>query len=195
MNNDTSDLKKLDKIFPNLNDVGKSNLSNCIPPEIEFYVCGLSYPNGGGSRVAELLQKYGYAILIESDKNNQNYIVELTDKGREAKTAGGHFLYLKQIADKEQKEQERQNIKDMNEQRDLLMKSWSYKYRYLPYVLSFGSLAIAIFTYFKSDKEPKDIAPMKQELQEVKSKMKELDSLFRVDNLLKKDTLNIRRHQ
>lgn len=193
MNNDNSDLKKIDKVFQNLNDIGKSNLSNCIPPEIEFSELGLSCPNGERI-IADLLQKYGYA-KAEYDKNNQKFSVELTDKGRDAKAAGGHFAYQKQLAEKEQKEQERQNRKDRIDYVDFLMKSWSYKYRYLLYIASFGGLAVAIFTYFKPDNESKDIAPMKQELQEVKSKMKELDSLFRMDRLLKKDSVDIRRYQ
>jgi predicted transcriptional regulator len=190
MNNDNSDLNKLDKVFPYLNDIGKSNLSNCIPPEIEFSEVGLSCPNGERI-IADLLQKYGYA-KAEYDKNNQKYSVELTDKGRDAKVAGGHFSYLKQLAEKEQK---RQNRKDRIDHVDFLMKSWSYKYRYLLYIASFGGLAVSIITCSKPEKEPKDLAPMKQELQEVKSKMKELDSLFRMDRLLKKDTIDIRRDQ
>jgi hypothetical protein len=131
---------------------------------------------------------------IETNKKGASFY-NLSDKGRTVKAAGGHFLYQKQLAEKAQKEQERQNRKDRIDYVDFLMKSWSYKYRYLLYIASFGGLVVAIFTYFKPEKEPKDLAPMKQELQEVKSKTKELDSLFRMDRLLKKDTIDIRRHQ
>ena len=189
MDNDNSDLLKLDKVFPHLHDTGKFNLSICIPSDIEF-VTSSGFKYIVEDEISNLLTKNGYAIVTK--ENYPDYIAELTSKGCDAKAAGGHFAYLKQLADKEQKEQERQHRKDRIDQVDFLSKTWAYKFRYLLYIASFGGLAVSIFTYFKPDKEPKDLAPMKQEMQEVKSKMKELDSLFRVDSLLKKDTS---RHQ
>lgn len=189
MDNNDSDLEKLDKVFPHLHDSGKFNLSFCIPPDIEFTTSsGLSCIVE--EEIANLLTKYGYAIVVKD--SHQDYYTELTDKGRDAKASGGHFAYLKQLADKEQKEQERQHRKDRIDQVDFLMKSWAYKFRYLLYIASFGSLAVSIFTYFKPYKEPKDLAPMKLKIQEVEAKIKAFDSLFRMDSLLKKDTS---RHQ
>lgn len=123
--------------------------------------------------------------LVELNKKF-NLNINLTDFGRDCKKNGGYFIYLNILNNKDQKEEERQNRKDKIDQVDFLTKKWSYKFRYLLYVASFGGLAVSIFTYFKNAKEPKNLSPMRQEIQEVKSKMKVIDSLFRVDTLLKK---------
>lgn len=186
MDNDHLDLLKLDKVFPHLHDAGKFNLSFCISSDIKFITeSGLS--NIVEDEISNLLTKNGYAIV--NKENYSDYIAELTQKGRDAKAAGGHFEFLKQQADKELKEQERQNRKDRIDQIDFLMKSWSYKFRYLLYVASFGGLAVSIFTYLKPDKEPKDLAPMKQQVQSMEAKIKTFDALFRADSIVKKDIL------
>lgn len=177
MDNDNSDLEKLDKVFPYLHESGKFDLTYSIPHGVEFEESGFSYPVV--SKVAGLLTKYGYAIV---EDEFPKYSAELTSKGRDAKAAGGHFAYLKQKANKEQQEYDRQHRKDRIDQVDFLMKSWSYKFRYVLYIASFGGLVVSIFTYFKSDKEPIDLSPMKQQIQEVETQIKALDSLRRVDN-------------
>jgi len=51
-------------------------------------------------------------------ENEQSYL-ELTDKGRNAKKAGGHFSYLQQLASKAAIESERQKLNDEKLRLDL----------------------------------------------------------------------------
>jgi predicted transcriptional regulator len=126
MDNEQSDLEKLDKVFPHLHESGKFNLVTCIPADIVFVSSsGLSYVVE--DEISNLLTKNGYAIINKD--NYPDYIAELTDKGREAKKSGGHFAYLKKVADKEHHEKESSKY-------DLLQKKFIYKARYTPYIFS-----------------------------------------------------------
>lgn len=184
MDNENLDLENLDKVFPNFHDSGKFDLSSCIPPEMQYYKeNGFSYPVV--SIIAGLLTKYGYATVKEEFPI---YYTELTEKGRNAKAAGGHFDYLQQQANKIQQEAVRQDRRDRIDQVDYLMKLWSYKFRYLLYIASFGGLTVSIFTYFKPEKEVEDIQPIKQKIEKLETKIDVLDSLYRLDGLMKKDT-------
>ncbi len=143
MNNDILDLKKLDKVFPHLHDVGSFNLSYCIPSDIEFKDNG--YSRIDASKVASLLTKYGYAIV--QNNNFITYYAELTPKGRDAKSAGGHFAYLKKVTDKEHLEKETSKY-------DFLQKKFIYKARYLPYIISTIAIIFSALAYFKpTDKQ------------------------------------------
>src|SRR5689334_12725833 len=58
-------------------------------------------------RVIKLLLRMDYVT-----EDEYNHVFELTDKGRNAKKAGGHFAYLQQISDKAAIEAERQKLND-----------------------------------------------------------------------------------
>ncbi len=68
-------------------------------------------------------------------------LVELTDKGRKAKLAGGHHQYF------EIKEDE-QHLTDKKDMYDLATSKWLYKTRYLPYILSAIAVIISLLAYF-----------------------------------------------
>lgn len=184
MNSDHSNLIKLDKVFPHLHEADEFKLSYCIPPDIEFEENGFSCL--AESEVANLLTRYGYAIVTGTYPDQ---FAKLTQKGREAKAAGGHFEYLKQQAYKKQKDQKRQHTKELIDHFELLMKKWTYKSRYLPYIVSILAFAFSIYTHFNTPKETKDLELLKQEIQQMEAKTKSLDSFLQTNSSLKKDTL------
>src|SRR6266542_1408556 len=143
------DLQKLDKIFPSLHDFGEFDISIVIPSHIKFDDGKLSLSIPAEIRVSELLKKYGYAKTATTKHPTYSaYLVELTDKGREAKYVGGHFAYLKKLADKEQKEQQRQHRADEISKFDLLTKKFFYKVRLWPFIVSTCALVVSLLVYF-----------------------------------------------
>jgi len=177
MDNEQSDLEKLDKVFPHLHDVGKFSLELCIPTDIEFKDDVFSYPPV--LKVSRLLTKYGYATVSEYP----DYLAELTPKGQDAKKAGGHFAYLKKVADDEHHEKEISKY-------DFLQKKFIYKSRYLPYIISAGALIVSILAYFKpTDKQAEEKSKTTQ-TKDTTQQLTKPKSLLLADTTLKtKDTL------
>lgn len=180
MDNDHSDLLKLDKVFPHLHEAGKFSLSICIPSDINFSdTPGLSYPPQ--LKVSTLLSKYGYAII--TNDTPFEYYAELTDKGRDAKAAGGHFAYLKKIADKEHNEKESSKY-------DLLQKKFIYKARYTPYIFSTLALIGTVVSLIISYKALNKAQPLTPQTTGTTQQLTKPKSLPLVDTALKtKDTL------
>jgi len=178
MDNDHSDLLKLDKVFPHLHDAGKFNLSPCIPPGTEFREPnGLSHPPL--SKVSYLLTKYGYATVSDYP----DYLTELTPKGQDAKKAGGHFAYLKKVADKEHHEKESSKY-------DLLQKKFIYKARYTPYIFSTLALIGTVVSLIISYKALYKDQPLTLPTTDTTQQLTKPKSLPLVDTTLKsKDTL------
>jgi len=181
MNNDNLDLEKLDKVFPQLHDAGEFDLSFCIPKGLEFLDDRLSIPVV--PQVARLLTKYGYATV---KINHPKYMAALTDRGRDAKATGGHFKYLKTIADKDYNEKE-------NSKYDLLQKKFIYKARYTPYIFStlalvgtVVSICIAFKALHKSDSLfiPRKIDTRQHKLNEI---LRRTDTSFKVKDTLKNE--------
>lgn len=182
MDNDYKDLLELDKTFPHFHDVGKFYLSNVIPVNVKFDDQNGMLPQQ--YRLSELLTKYGYAT-ITSEKSYQ-YYAELTDKGRDAKQAGGHFAYQKKLADKEHIEKEAFKY-------DFLQKKFIYKARYLPYIISAGALIVSVLAYFKPDNKQAKDQLTTQPTQDTAQAKSETESLLQPDTTLKtKDTLRNR---
>lgn len=145
VNMEQSDLLTLDRVFELFDDYGSFNLYSRLPENLIFQDSyGLPLP--AVIRVAELLEKYGYASVTR--KTSVEYYVELTQRGREAKAEGGHFAFVNKSAEKQKNEVDRQDRKDDLEKYDLFIKKWTYKSRYLPYIASFGALMISCLTYF-----------------------------------------------
>lgn len=149
MDNDDEikDLMTLDTLFKNFDEYGEFNLYYRISKDVVFKTQqGIAY--NPVTRVSEMLKKYGYAIV--SHNSMVECMVELTEIGREAQAAGGHFLYLKKRIEKEKIDDDRQKRKDSIDQFDFYIKNWTYKSRYLPYLISVCALTISIITYFKN---------------------------------------------
>jgi hypothetical protein len=161
INSEQQDLLKLDKIFPSLPDSDKFDIALVIPSGIKFQDGILSIPPE--SRVSDLLQKYGYARITTAKHSTYPiYFAELTDKGREAKKAGGHFPYLTNVANKERKERDRQRKADEISKYDLLQKKYFYKSRYVPHIFSTLALigtAFSITIAFKALYKSESITP------------------------------------
>ena len=116
----------------------------------------------------------------------------LTDKGREAKSKGGHFSYLQYLDDNKKLEAERLERKDKSDKLDLLMKEWQVRTKKLPYILSglalcgtIISISISFRAINKKSDQP-DLQPMQQQIQLLQDRVKLLDSLHQADTLLKK---------
>lgn len=136
-----NDLRKLDQCFPHFDEAGKFEISHKIPNYVEFNDRVISIPRV--IIVSDLLKKYGYAnTSTDSSLYGPVFCAELTQKGREAKAAGGHFAYLKKNSEKELLEGEISKY-------DFLQKKFIYKARYLPYIISLGALIVSLFAYFK----------------------------------------------
>ena len=129
--------------------------------------------------------------IIETNKNF-NLTLNLTDFGRECKSIGGYSNFLKAKQEKANSERIKEERKEIAEELDISKKSWEYKNRRLPYIISSLALLgtiISIFIAYKSvsKKEvPLDLQPMKLEIQLLQNKVQKMDSLFRLDTLLKK---------
>ena len=177
MDNNHSDLEKLDKVFPHLHDAGKFGLEFCIPPDIEFNDNGFSYPPV--SKISRLLTKYGYATVSDYP----DYLAELTPKGQDAKKAGGHFAYLKKVTDKENHEKESSKY-------DLLQKKFIYKARYTPYFFSTVALIGTVISLIISYKALYKDQPLPPQTTETTQQLTKPKSLPLIDTTLKtKDTL------
>ena len=120
------------------------------------------------------------------NEKTKGYYYELNDKGREAKSKGGHFSYLKYLDEKKEIDTKRQERKDNADSYDLLNKKWQYKTKLLPYIVSVLALTVSIVSYFKPEKKPQDLQPMQQKIQLLQDRVQLLDSLSRADTLLKK---------
>lgn len=131
-----------------------------------------------------LVKTFKYAE--PSDKSNLFF--KLTDLGRQARNAGGHFAYLKKLDEKATADNKRQEIKDKSEELDLHLKQWQVRTKYLPYIVSFIALVFSILSYFKPEKKQSDLQRVQRDLQQLQDHVKLQDSLFQVDSLLKKRT-------
>jgi hypothetical protein len=154
INNEHEFLLKFDRAFSHFDDYGKFDILNSVPGDIEFRHGDSALSYSTQTIVSEILTKYGYAnITTEGSIEDGNIAVfaELTEKGRKAKAAGGHFDYLILVAEKQKKEEERLHRKDRSDEYDLFIKKWTYKARYLPYIISVGALILSIISYFKPD--------------------------------------------
>ncbi len=129
-----------------------------------------------------LITDFGYVEY--SDKSNS--YLKLTPLGIEVKNAGGHFSYIKQIADKKTLDKERQERKDKSDKLDLKIKDWQVKTKWFPYAVSLIALIVSIGSYFKPEKKPSDLQLMQQQIQELQEHVNRQDALFRADSLLKK---------
>ena len=129
--------------------------------------------------------------IIETNQNF-NLALNLTDFGRECKSIGGYSNFLKTKQEKANSERVKEERKEIAEKLDISKKSWEYKNRRLPYILSslalIGSIISIIVNYkpISKKEERLDLQPIKSEIQLLKSKVQEMDSLFRLDTLLKK---------
>lgn len=79
---------------------------------------------------------------------------ELTAKGRNAKAAGGHYLYLKKIAEKELIENERQKLSDeklkydvKNAKRIFKTYWWTFSISILAFLLAVGKIIYDIISH------------------------------------------------
>lgn len=88
-----------------------------------------------------------------------------------------------------EKAKNKEHRKDQIEEFDLVIKKWTYKSRYLPYIASLLALTISIASYFKPEKKQIDSQPMQIEIQQTKEQMKKQDSLFQDYIRQKKDSL------
>jgi hypothetical protein len=68
-----------------------------------------------------------------------DYYYELTEIGRNAKGKGGHKKYQLYLLDKTRTEKQKEEI-------DFKIKKWTYKARYIPFILSALALAISIIS-------------------------------------------------
>jgi hypothetical protein len=87
-------------------------------------------------------------------KNNNNYYGELSADGRVAKAAGGHFKYLQKLNEEKELEKEKDKY-------DLAVKKWTYKSRYVPYVLSLIAVVISSLVYFNNLSKDATISELK----------------------------------
>lgn len=117
--------------------------------------------------------------------SSSNYI--LTEKGRQVKAAGGHFVYIKKQEEKSKVDAERQKRKDNSEELDLKIKRWTYKARYAPFIFSglaligtITSVTISIKA-LNSKTSHQDLESLKQTIQQLQERTNRLDSLFQVD--------------
>jgi len=136
-NSEEAQLAILDTVFPHFHDVGSFNVATIIPDGIDFNTGeGLLVPPE--IIVSKLMTKYGYAMI--NDRYETSVSIELTEKGVRAKSVGGHFAYLKVVADEDAANTERQRRTDELSNFELLTKKYYYKARYLPHV--FSALAV-----------------------------------------------------
>ena len=172
----------LDKILPELPEYGNFHFA--------FYAKEVLKWTPTEIREIAILQPHIIDIALNHfryiNSRPDNGYLFLNDKGREAKLKGGHFSYLKYLDEKKETETKRQDRKDKSDEVDLLMKKWTYKARYIPYIASLLALTISIISYFKPEKKQQDLQPMQQKIQELQKRVQEFDSLYRVDTLLKK---------
>lgn len=118
---------------------------------------------------------------------NDGDLFTLTDLGRQVKKAGGHFAYLKKLEGKAIIETERQERKDKADKLDLLLKQWQVKTKLLPYIVSIFALVVSIASYYKPEKKQQDLQQMEETIKELQDNVRALDSLYRMDTLLKKN--------
>ena len=175
-------IKILDKILPELPDYGSFHFAIYAKEVLKWSAIDI--------REIATLQPYIIDIALNhfqyiNSRPGDAYLV-LNDKGREAKLKGGHFSYLQYLDDKKKIENERQERKDKSDKFDLLNKKWQYKTKLLPYIVSGLALTVSIISYFKPEKKQVDLQPMQQKIQLLQDRVQLLDSLFRVDTLLKK---------
>jgi hypothetical protein len=129
--------------------------------------------------------------IVETNKK-LNLTLNLTDFGRECKNFGGYSKLLKAKQDITLAERLKEERKEKAEELDITKKTWEYKNRRWPYILSslalIGSIVSIIVNYKPIPKKeaPLNLQPMKSEIQLLQNKVKEMDSLIRVDTLLKK---------
>jgi hypothetical protein len=188
-NRQPKDLLNFDKAFPYFDDFGKFDILSTIPSDVNFNESndGLLMPPI--IIITDILTRYGYAEI--SQDKYFTYFAELTDKGREAKSAGGHFSHLKKLAEKEQKERERQHKADEISKYDLLHKKYFYKSRYAPHIFSGLALigtAFSLFIAYKAlHKADLPLIPLTTDTAEYNTENK---ILLQTDTTLKKkDTL------
>ena len=175
-------IRLLDKILPELPDYGSFHFA--------FYAKEVLKWSAIEIREIAMLQPHIIDIALTHfqyiNSRPGDALLVLTDKGREAKSKGGHFSYLKYLEEKKEVDTKRQERKDKSDEFDLLIKRWTYNARYLPYLASLLALTISIFSYFKPEKKQQDLQPMQQKIQLLQDRVQLLDSLFRVDTLLKR---------
>lgn len=176
----------LDKLFPIIPDFANFNVSDLMlksgwkPEDVED-----GYDLDGIIQIL-LVDRLKYA----SGKDDA-YWIKLNDLGRQVKSKGGHFPYLKFLDEKAKIETERQDRKDKAEKLDLQLKTWQVRTKYLPYIVSILALGVSIASYFKPEKKQTDLQPMQQEIKLLRQSVQRLDTLYRLDSLLKTDSLHI----
>lgn len=178
----------IDKILPDLPDYGVFHFAyyakevlNWPPKEIEEIV------NSKYQIVHIALNHFQYI-----NEKTKGYYYELNDKGRRAKSKGGHFKYLKYLRDQKKIEVERQERKDKFDKLDLVIKQWQVKTKYLPYAVSFIALIFSILSYFKLQKKQSDLQSLQQQIQELQMRVNRQDSLLRSDVIFKNEKAKYR---
>lgn len=128
------------------------------------------------------------------DEKTKGYYYELNDTGRKAKKLGGHFAYQKYLEDKKIIETKRLRRKDRLEETDLKIKQWTYKAKYWPFIfsgLAFVGTVISIIISIKALRQksvPQDLQGAQEKIRLLQERVDRQDSLFLLNNHLKRDT-------
>lgn len=180
-------------------------LQNC--PDFEpFTVSGIIDRTTFDNNVNEILASNSnqeITILLTdhfkyADETSTNsLLIRLSPLGVKVKNSGGHFAYLKPLADKVVADTERQNKSDKILDIDVKQKPFTYNTRLFGIVIPILALigaVISIFIALKSlskKEDQQDLQEVKKDLLQLQKDVQRQDSLFRVDTaLLKKHILH-----
>jgi hypothetical protein len=178
-------LQYLDQLFPYFPELRVFTIGEIIPEDFDFPTDIFFNEIFLEYAIRDISAEFGYTIKLNVDNDYRS--LQLTDKGREAKAAGGHFAYIKKLADEEQKEQERQHRADEISRYDLLQKKYFYKSRYLPHIFSTLALLGTVFSIFIAykalHKSDQPLTPKTTDATQLKPRN---DTLLKADTALKK---------